>query len=1135
MAGSERHLEDCLASLADQTLTRLEIILVGPAETLRPYAATPRTRIVPSDAPHPAAARNRGAAAAHGTYLAFVDPNDTVPSNAFTTLTRTLQRSGSDFAVGGVQRVRNGRATRPPWATRAHDLDRIAVRVDDFPVAMQDVLLGNRVFRRTFWQKSIHGLDETTASSELQATVTGYIRATSFDVLRAVSYLLQMRPDAASLVQEGYDLAFLVDRVPALERTWQVVSAEASAAVADAWLGGIIDTELGVYARHAARADAAYRECLQQACQTFWAAAGPGVWPHVRVENRLRIWLTAQGRWAAVEAVVEYFRLNGGIPPTRVVGSRVLAELPFVDVLGPDLPELCLGLADSQTALSACVRRAYFAEDGQLVVDGWAFVRGVDLGDSVPQQRASLVDSVSGQEVPVTLEQRRDPTVTRWANQLNQSFDGAAFRLRLDVDSLPGPDLKVGSRRWWLRMEVTAQGVHRVGAVPSVVRSASALRMRAREVAHPLEPVRVVPQSDPQLGFTVQLRPDRLRAHDLSCAPGGRLSGRIRLLQPIAAPLVQVRLSCDEGVVTADLEEDQDGLFIFALVLPPGRANLAWDVRAVDEDGRRHRVSWPDEASAGTRVEAADASVALWRSPRGFVDAHTGLQVLQTEAVSVVDDAITLLVRAYGLGLADVRRATLHSHRAAVPVAEVAPTGDGLMQLTFPLRASTWGGPAMPLPAATYRVTIDSPEVTCGVSDAFLEQCPVEGRTGQHRYQVARTPGTDRLVVVLKAPLRDDELGRRAQRRLADWYSTADFAPDAAVLLSCYRGEFATDSQQAIHEELRRRRSPLRLLWAVSDTSVVLPEGAESVLIGSREWFTALGRSRYLCQNIDMERYFTKRPHQRYLQTFHGYPFKSMGASLWRAQGRGEVVIEAEKQRRSSAWDAIVVPEEFCVELYRREYGFEGTALVTGYPRNDGLVRADRGSVRTEVLERLGIPPDKTVVLYAPTWRDTAATSAWTAELFTGLDLEQLAAELGEDYAVLLRGHNYNMRGGTRIGSTQVRDVSSYPEVNELLVAADVAVMDYSSMRFDWLLTDKPALFFVPDLQDYLSSRTALFEYGPTAPGPLLTTTAEVGEALLHLDDVNRRFAPARQDFNRRFNRLHDGHASERVLDAFFS
>jgi CDP-glycerol glycerophosphotransferase len=162
------------------------------------------------------------------------------------------------------------------------------------------------------------------------------------------------------------------------------------------------------------------------------------------------------------------------------------------------------------------------------------------------------------------------------------------------------------------------------------------------------------------------------------------------------------------------------------------------------------------------------------------------------------------------------------------------------------------------------------------------------------------------------------------------------------------------------------------------------------------------------------------------------------------------------------------------------------------------------------------------------------ATSPWSAKLFDGLDFESLAERLGKRYSVLLRGHNYNLREGHSHLTGKVWDVSAYPEINDLLLAADVAVLDYSSIRFDWLITGKPVVFFVPDLEDYLSSRKVLFDFQPTAPGPLLATPDEVVAALLDLGTVVSEYAAARELFNKEFNRLHDGHATERVINAFF-
>jgi CDP-glycerol glycerophosphotransferase len=113
-----------------------------------------------------------------------------------------------------------------------------------------------------------------------------------------------------------------------------------------------------------------------------------------------------------------------------------------------------------------------------------------------------------------------------------------------------------------------------------------------------------------------------------------------------------------------------------------------------------------------------------------------------------------------------------------------------------------------------------------------------------------------------------------------------------------------------------------------------------------------------------------------------------------------------------------------------------------------------------------------------------------------------------------------------------VVDVSAYPRPDDLVIAADLAVLDYSSVRFDWAITGKPAVFFVPDLEPFFALRPPLFDFAQSAPGPLLTTTAEVADALAEPEAWTGRYAAATAAINERFNRLHDGGAAARVVAA---
>ena len=119
-------------------------------------------------------------------------------------------------------------------------------------------------------------------------------------------------------------------------------------------------------------------------------------------------------------------------------------------------------------------------------------------------------------------------------------------------------------------------------------------------------------------------------------------------------------------------------------------------------------------------------------------------------------------------------------------------------------------------------------------------------------------------------------------------------------------------------------------------------------------------------------------------------------------------------------------------------------------------------------------------------------------------------------------------------GIDGIRDLTDYPDVNDLMIAADILLTDYSAIRFDWAVTGKPVVFFVADEPSYFALRPPLFEFAESAPGPLARTTDEVAELLARPADLTRRYAGAIADFNRRFNRLQDGGAAARVVEAFF-
>lgn len=377
----------------------------------------------------------------------------------------------------------------------------------------------------------------------------------------------------------------------------------------------------------------------------------------------------------------------------------------------------------------------------------------------------------------------------------------------------------------------------------------------------------------------------------------------------------------------------------------------------------------------------------------------------------------------------------------------------------------------------------------------------------------------------------DDEVGPYAQRQLQRWYAGAHaLEPDLAYFQS-YAGQQATDSPLALHRALRAERPDLRVRWLVDDPGVQVPEGAEPVLLRSREWYRTLATARWVVTNIELEPWFRRKPGQEVVQTFHGAPGKTMGVGLWRQMGYTPGRIERALEAGPANWTMLLSPSPALTPLYREQFRYDGRVLDQGYPRDDALVGPGAAGIRARTRADLGIRDGQVAVLYAPTWRDEQATNYRAARLHDGFDVAAAAAWWGEEYVLLLRGHRFHRREQMP-GGARVLDVTRHPDVNGLILAADAAVLDYSSLRFDFALTGRPMVFCVPDLERYTRTRGFLYDFRDTAPGPLLRTTDEVVEALRDLPALAATYGPDIAAFNARFNAFQDGHASARVVAA---
>jgi len=319
----------------------------------------------------------------------------------------------------------------------------------------------------------------------------------------------------------------------------------------------------------------------------------------------------------------------------------------------------------------------------------------------------------------------------------------------------------------------------------------------------------------------------------------------------------------------------------------------------------------------------------------------------------------------------------------------------------------------------------------------------------------------------------------------------------------------------------------MRGVWVVRPDAVdTLPAGVEHVVRGTPAYYDAIARARILVNNVNFPNHLVKREGTVHVMTHHGTPLKRMGLDLAETPIAGARMDFEALLARCARWDFSISSNHFSTEIWERAYPTSYESLEVGYPRNDVLVSAGEDDIR-RIRRELEIAPGQTAVLYAPTHRE------YRSSYVPVLDVAAVAEALGPDHVLLTRAHYFydadrSLRELHHQG--RVRDVASYPSIEQLCLAADVLLTDYSSIMFDYAVLDRPIVIHAPDWEAYRALRGTYFDLLAEPPGLVTRTEAEIVDGFRSGAVSDGAATRARAAFRARFCALEDGHAAERVV-----
>lgn len=547
--------------------------------------------------------------------------------------------------------------------------------------------------------------------------------------------------------------------------------------------------------------------------------------------------------------------------------------------------------------------------------------------------------------------------------------------------------------------------------------------------------------------------------------------------------------------------------------------------RLVEPSGDDRTADAGPAAAVGVEHGAGDAP----RAPRRPVVVALELDAAAATLRLSIDPATHITAARLEGGRARVEgifESSRHSLEPAVAATERRPEPGSAspdvpatqpVPVEFSLLATRWGTPGLALPSGEYRLVL---EIDGDTGVRTTDRAIVTAPPGSARHPLFHADASEvagGLVVSISAPLRDDERGPAAQRALERSYRSAPGDAEQAVFFESFYGRSASCNPLGIDRALAALRPDVTRYWSVADASVAIPEGGVRLIEGSREWWRVRRTARVIVANDWLRKRWKPRAYQTVLQTWHGTMLKRLALDRAGRDIRTRLAVLRERSR----WDILLAQNDYSAGHFRSAYAFRGPIWVDGYPRNDVLAHPGAEALR----ERLGIPLEARVLLYAPTWRDDRT------EMVDYLELESFAGRLGAETVLLVRGHSRTLPFGRDLDASGLIDVTTYPSMADLLAVSDVLITDYSSVMFDWATTGRPYVFFTPDVAHYSADlRGFYFDLLAEAPGPVARTREELLDVLTLPDADADRYAARRADWARRFAPHDDGGAGRRVV-----
>lgn len=1148
------YLEDCLDSIANQTLKDIEVIMVNDGSTdtsgeIMDLYAEKYANFKGFHKPNGGLgqARNYGLQFATGKYIAFVDSDDVVAVDAYEKMVALAEQTGSDIVVGNLMRFNSSKTFRSGLHKRIFRETVVKTHITDYPELMYDTTAWNKLYRKAFWDRHQFRFPEGILYEDIPVTIPAHYLAGSVDILVDDVYYWRARDIDQSITQQRNELRNFLDRMTSIKLVDEFFEShhvpERLVEEKDyKWLSH----DILLYLNRLHEVDDTYVDAFMQEVSSYLHRVSADTVKRLDAIDRLKYYLIQQGEREKLLAVLAFQKQK--MKRTKLIKTKdgYYGDYPYRDQLPPELYRI------HEHEFKVTRRIETVTWNGErLTVSGFHFINRLDMNRRRNVSlEAFLLNPETGERaaLPVVLNRRPDVTYQHGVKAISRipfkrvyNYRWSGYRVEIDFADPQVKRLIPGRLELWFRLDVDGvvkefrAGGPVAGRKPRPglhVASTSAIRPTynaAYDLVLETEQVTSAINAIALEGHQLSLRGWTLHRCDTAHLQLTDANGDVKYAIPLA-------VSRDAGT--------QSGTSTASVLSGSIDVNRLDDCKVGESlhahlviDGNRYPVKVLDNVSPLTLVRK-EFEARIQRVADGSLVIACHLLTPTITEMTWEEQTLSLVVaihRNYFAAFDEIKRVQI--------VLEHSENGK---RLCLPCDTRNQGEFRLASARCPIGGFSENKLYHTGNWCVYVETEGTVKQEDRIDKRLVRAATNQKLVKHVSSGLkfspRRDKHGNVYIRVALDWawiergprrqavvravlYPLFRLLPmrRKTVVFESYWGKSYSCSPRALYEYMDKHLQGYRYVWALNNESTPVKGSAKVVRRYSWRYYYYLATAKYFVNNCNFPDFYEKRKGAVEIQVLHGTPLKTMGLDV-----PGEFDTEEKRKkflRRCARWDYFVSPSRYVSGIARRAFQFRKEILEYGFPRND-ILRSHNSEQVTEIKRRLGLPLDKKIILYAPTWRVKG-------KFKFKLDLEKLQGDLSDEYIVLLRLH-YFVKDSIDITPYRgfAYNLSAHDDIQELYLISDILITDYSSVMFDYANLQRPILFFTYDLEIYRDQLRGFYiDFEREAPGPLARTTDELLRYLNNMEMYHEEFGYKLQKFRETYCEFDDGNACRKVVE----